>query len=160
MESNRKNIEKLLAEGNVLRIKPEGCSMYPMFVPGRDEAVIRGKGNYNARRGDVVLYRRKNGMLVLHRLHHREKEGMYMVGDNQVKTEGPVSEGQVIGILDGFIRKGKYISTSNILYKLLSGIWLFMRPLRRPFQLAVAWIKRRIFKGGNGGIYEPEADKK
>ena len=45
MESNRKNIEKLLAEGNVLRIKPEGCSMYPMFVPGRDEAVIRGKGN-------------------------------------------------------------------------------------------------------------------
>ncbi len=151
MESNRKNIEKLLAEENVLRIKPEGCSMYPMFVPGRDEAVIRGKGNYNARRGDVVLYRRKNGMLVLHRLHHREKEGMYMVGDNQVKTEGPVSEGQVIGILDGFIRNGKYISTSNILYKLL---------LRRPFQLAVAWIKRRIFKGGNGGIYEPEADKK
>ena len=71
-----------------------------------------------------------------------------------------VSEGQVIGILDGFIRNGKYISTSNILYKLLSGIWLFMRPLRRPFQLAVAWIKRRIFKGGNGGIYEPEADKK
>ena len=61
-------------------------------------------------------------MLVLHRLHHREKEGMYMVGDNQVKTEGPVSEGQVIGILDGFIRNGKYISTSNILYKLLSGI--------------------------------------
>lgn len=160
MESNRKDIGKLLSEGNILRIKPEGYSMYPMFVPGRDEAVIRGKGQASARRGDVVLYRRENGMLVLHRLHHRRKEGLYMVGDNQVRTEGPLSEEQVIGILDGFIRNGKYISTGNILYRMLSGIWLFMRPFRRPFQLAAAWIKRRTFKGRNGGIYEPEADKK
>lgn len=159
MESNKKDIEKLLADGNVLRIKPEGYSMYPMFVPGRDEAVIHGTGSRNARRGDVVLYRRKNGMLVLHRLHHYGKDGIYMVGDNQIKTEGPVSERQVIGILDGFIRNGKYISTDNFCYKALSGTWLFMRPFRRPFQLAAAWIKK-IFKSRNGGIYEPETDKK
>lgn len=159
MESNRKDIGKLLTEGNVLRIKPEGYSMYPMFVPGRDEAFIRGKGHSHARRGDVVLYRRKDGMLVLHRLQCRRKEGLYMVGDNQVKTEGPVSEGQVIGILDGFIRNGKYISTGNILYKALSGIWLCMRPFRRPLQLLAAWIKRIVFKNRNGGRYEPEADK-
>ncbi|MCI9078963.1 MAG: hypothetical protein HFH68_08580 [Lachnospiraceae bacterium] len=160
MKDSEKDIDKLLACGNVLRIKPYGYSMYPMFVPGRDEAIIRGKGRESARRGDVVLYRRKNGMLVLHRLHHRGREGLYMVGDNQVKTEGPLSEGQVIGILDGFIRNGKYISTGNILYKALSGIWLFMRPFRRPFQLAAAWIKKKTFKRGNGGVYEPEADKK
>ncbi|MFG6329514.1 MAG: S24/S26 family peptidase [Lachnospiraceae bacterium] len=158
--NNKKDIEKLLAEGNVLRIKPDGYSMYPMFVPGRDEAVIRSKGRAGARRGDVVLYRRNNGMLVLHRMHHKGKDGVYMVGDNQVKTEGPLNERQVIGILDGFIRNGKYISADNILYKALSSIWLFMRPFRRPFQLAAAWIKKKIFKGRNGGIYEPEADKK
>jgi len=74
--NNKKDIEKLLAEGNVLRIKPDGYSMYPMFVPGRDEAVIRSKGRAGARRGDVVLYRRNNGMLVLHRMHHKGKDGV------------------------------------------------------------------------------------
>ena len=160
MESNKKDIEKLLADGNILRIKPDGYSMYPMFVPGRDEAFIRGIKGSSAMRGDVVLYRRNNGMLVLHRLQRRGKDGLYMVGDNQVKTEGPLDESQVIGILDGFIRNGKYISTDNILYKTLSCIWLFMRPLRRPFQLAAACIKKKTFKGRNGGIYEPETDKK
>ena len=143
MESNKKSIEKLLAEGKVLRIKPEGYSMYPMFVPGRDEAVIKVAKPGSVRRGDVVLYRRKNGILVLHRLKHRGKDGFYMLGDNQVKTEGPLKEKQIIGVLDGFIRNGKYINTNNILYKILSGIWLFMRPVRRPFQLAAAWIKKK-----------------
>ena len=143
MGNNTKSIEELLEEGKVLRIKPEGYSMYPMFVPGRDEAVIKGIKAGSARRGDVVLYRRKNGILVLHRLHHRGKDGLYMLGDNQVKTEGPLKEGQVIGVLTGFIRNGKYISTNNILYKILSGIWLFMRPVRRPFQFAAAWIKKK-----------------
>ena len=160
MENNKNNIEKLLADGNILKIKPDGYSMYPMFVPGRDEAVIKGAVRGSARRGDVVLYRRKNGMLVLHRLQRRGRDGLYMVGDNQVKTEGPVSEGQVIGILDGFIRNGKYIRADNVLYRALSGAWLFMRPARRPFQLAAAWIKRKISRGRNGGVYEPEADKK
>ena len=34
------DIEKLLQEGNNLCIKPQGYSMYPLFVPGRDEAII------------------------------------------------------------------------------------------------------------------------
>lgn len=82
------DIEKLLQEGNNLCIKPQGYSMYPLFVPGRDEAIIEqvvqevvdttsavkslkerttSKGKKSAvqmktvkelRRGDVVLYRR------------------------------------------------------------------------------------------------------
>ena len=34
------DIEQLLAEGKTIRIKPQGYSMYPLFVPGRDEASI------------------------------------------------------------------------------------------------------------------------
>ena len=32
--------EELLAEGRTIQIKPQGYSMYPLFVPGRDSAVI------------------------------------------------------------------------------------------------------------------------
>ena len=34
------DIEQLLEDGHVIRIKPEGYSMYPFFVPGRDAAII------------------------------------------------------------------------------------------------------------------------
>ena len=35
------DIEQLLEAGEIIQIYPEGYSMYPMFVPGRDAAVIK-----------------------------------------------------------------------------------------------------------------------
>lgn len=34
------NIEQLLRDGNTIKLKPQGYSMYPLFYPGRDEAII------------------------------------------------------------------------------------------------------------------------
>lgn len=144
MDKELKGIEELLSEDNIVVVKPEGYSMYPMFLPGRDEAVIRKAVTDRLKRGDVVLYRRKSGILVLHRIHHRNQDGFYMVGDNQIKVEGPLQEEQVKGVLEGFVRNGKYISTDNILYRAVSGLWLVMRPVRRPVQLIAAWVKKRL----------------
>lgn len=33
------DLEQLLQEGNIIRIRPQGYSMYPLFIPGRDEAL-------------------------------------------------------------------------------------------------------------------------
>ena len=52
------DIEQLLKQGNVIRIKPQGTSMYPLFVPGRDEACIERTDFSSLKRGDVILYRR------------------------------------------------------------------------------------------------------
>lgn len=96
------DIEKLLAEGNTIQLHPQGYSMYPMFCPGRDEAIISPVQDASElKRGDVVLYRRDGGILVLHRI-----------------------------------------------YKLASGIWLFIRPVRRWITVPGAWIKR-LFKHGS-----------
>ena len=35
------DLEQLLRDGNIIRIKPQGYSMYPLFIPGRDEALIQ-----------------------------------------------------------------------------------------------------------------------
>ena len=73
-----------LQEGNII-IKPEGYSMYPLFVPKRDMAVITKADTATLKRGDVVLYRRwdASGILVLHRIVRITKKGFYMAGDNQ-----------------------------------------------------------------------------
>lgn len=124
------DIEQLLKEGNTLRIKPQGYSMYPLFIPGRDEALLRQVPIDTLRRNDVVLYRRSQGILVLHRIWNITSEGFYMVGDNQSQLEGPLKPEQIHGVLVGFIRKGRQISVKHPIYRLLSSLWLRMLPIR------------------------------
>lgn len=50
------DIEKILLCGQTIQIKPEGYSMYPFIVPGRDEVIIEPVGLYIPKRSDIVLY--------------------------------------------------------------------------------------------------------
>ena len=136
------SIEGLLAEGKVLRISPRGYSMYPLFVPGRDEALIAPIETKELRRGNVVLYRREQGILVLHRIFKRDREGIYLVGDNQKEIEGPLPPEQMKGILIGVIRKGRQFSTRHPIYRIFSEIWLLCRPFRPMISHCLAAVKR------------------
>ena len=142
MERKTADIERLLEQGQSIQIQPQGYSMYPLFVPGRDAAVIERTESAGVKRGDVVLYRREGGILVLHRVCRVRKDGFYMVGDNQSQVEGPLQGSQIKGILTGFVRKGKYRSVKNPVYRLASRLWLFLRPLRPGLSRAAAAVKR------------------
>lgn len=143
MERTKADVVKMLGEGLSVRIFPEGYSMYPMFVPGRDEAVIGAVDPKKLRRGAVVLYRRESGILVLHRILRKGKEGFFMVGDNQTQVEGPLQESQIKGVLLAFVRKGRYIPVSHPVYVLASRLWLFLRPVRNPIMQTGAFLKRQ-----------------
>lgn len=138
------NIEALLGEGKSIQIYPQGYSMYPLFVPGRDQAVIAPAETGKLKRGDVVLYRREGSILVLHRIWKRRTDGFYMVGDNQCEVEGPLKEEQIKGILCQIVRKGKCFPVSHPIYQMLSAVWLRLRPLRPFLSRLVAGVKRMI----------------
>ena len=70
-----------------------------MNIPGRDEALIQQTDGTDCHRNDVVLYRRDQGILVLHRICRITSDGFYMVGDNQYEVEGPLRQDQIIGKL-------------------------------------------------------------
>jgi hypothetical protein len=144
VQTKKLDIETLLAEGRTIQLHPEGYSMYPLFVPGRDEAVIAPIGSHVPRRGDVVLYRRAQGILVLHRICRVTAEGVYLVGDNQTQVEGPLAPDQIKGILVAIVRRGKHIKSTQPIYVAASRFWLFLRPVRRPIQLAAAGLKRML----------------
>ena len=137
------DLEQLLQEGNIIRIRPQGCSMYPLFIPGRDEALIQQTDGTDCHRNDVVLYRRDQGILVLHRICRVTSDGFYMVGDNQFEVEGPLRPDQLRGRLIAFIHNGKEISVKNPVYRFLSSLWLGMLPLR-PFCFRLTAFFRRI----------------
>ena len=158
MEQQEKiNLEQLLSEGACIQIKPQGYSMYPLLVPGRDEARIAPIEKRNLKRGDVVLYRRDDnpcyelermhtGILVLHRIVRvdRNQEQFYLVGDNQKQVEGPLRRDQIRGIMVGVVRKGKYFSCANLFYRFLAGIWLCLRPVRPVIAHGIATIGKGL----------------
>ncbi len=143
MQEEKIALEELLEEGKSIQIKPMGYSMYPLFVPGRDEVIIAPIEDAVLKRGDAVLYRREGSILVWHRIWKVKNDGCYMVGDNQKEIEGPLDREQIKGIMTGMIRKGKYISVKNPWYRICVGIWLWLRPFRPTLSKIAARLKRR-----------------
>ena len=137
------DLEQLLRDGNIIRIKPQGFSMYPLFIPGRDEALIQQVPVTSLRRNDVALYRRDQGILVLHRIVRITSEGYYMTGDNQYEIEGPLRPDQFKGKLIAFVHNGRETSVKNPFYRILSGLWLFMLPVR-PFCFRLTAFMRKL----------------
>ncbi|WP_302438349.1 hypothetical protein [Roseburia hominis] len=138
-------IEPLLKAGVCIQIHPQGYSMYPFIDPRRDEVVLAGIEDGSAlRRGDVVLYRRENGMLVLHRIYKIGQDGLYLLGDHQTAIEGPVRREQVKGKMTGTVRDGRYMDVGNPGYRMLSVVWLWLRPARRAIMVPAARLRRMV----------------
>ena len=146
MEKEKIDIEGVLSVGQSVEIYPTGYSMYPLVIPGRDRAVIAPfiRQRDTIRKGDVLLFRRKESILVLHRVCRVTKQGVYFVGDNQKEVEGPIALHQIVGKATGFVRKGHRISVHSPLYVLLTGSWLLLRPIR-PMFWAITKQTRRLF---------------
>ncbi|MBP5529491.1 MAG: S24/S26 family peptidase [Lachnospiraceae bacterium] len=139
--SEKIRITDLLSEGKSVQLHPQGYSMYPLIVPDRDEVIIVPVKNHKIRRGDVLLYRRKNGKLILHRVYRVKNEKLYFAGDNESVVEGPLEMSQIEGIMVSFIRKGKKYKISNILYFIYWQLWLLVLPFRKNIGKAVHKIK-------------------
>ena len=137
-------IEKALKEGKSIQIRPQGYSMYPMLVPGRDEVILEPVKPDEVRRGDCILYRREGSILVLHRVYRVSKDGFYFTGDNQDKIEGPLPPGCIRGKVVVFIRNGKQISVKNPVYKTVAGLWLWLFPVRNQIKIPLAWLKKKL----------------
>lgn len=140
--SEKLNIEELLLSGSSVRFSPHGYSMYPLIVPGRDEVEIIPIDNHTVRRGDVLVYRRPEDKLIIHRVYKVRNNMIYMVGDNQEEIEGPLPKDCVRGLMIGFCHKGRYYGKNNLLYILSWQVWLLLRPFRHKIGAFIHKHKR------------------
>jgi hypothetical protein len=106
--------------------------MFPLLTEQRDSVLIRSLEQTTPKRGDILLYQRANGLLVLHRLYRNKKDGFYFVGDNQTEIEGPLDSSALIAKVVQIRRNGHLFSVRNPVYYLVSRLWLVFRPIR-PF---------------------------
>ena len=94
---------------------PIGTSMMPM-IRARIDTVKLVKPQRKLRKYDVILYQRKDGTYVLHRIIGVKKNSYVLCGDNQFIKEFNVTDDMIIGVVDGFYRGEEYVSNDNKKY--------------------------------------------
>lgn len=124
-------IRSVLDSGGEFQIYPRGTSMLPLLRQGRDwVTVIRPKKDLKAR--DIILYKRKNGAYVLHRILDLSPDGYVLCGDNQDYMENGVQQDQIIGVVNGFGINGRRYSTDSRSMRVYEMLWCLM-PLRKLY---------------------------
>ena len=110
----------------------KGTSMNPLLKQGRDKVYIE-KYTSGAKVGDVLLYKRQSGELVLHRLVKILPSGYVFCGDNHLLLEYGVQDSDVLGICTGYYKNGKFKKLKGFRYSLYLSFWGNNRFLRRIF---------------------------
>ena len=118
------NIENCLQELGYAVVPTKGTSMWPLLKEGKSRVQVVARAGRQIRKGDVVLYRRKDGALVLHRIMQIGEADTFLVcGDHQWKLDEQGQEEQILAIAQGFFRNGHYIDETTRWYRLYKKFW-------------------------------------
>ncbi len=109
-------IEEQVENGGCFYLVPKGKSMLPTIKEGIDTVVLERATSL--KRGDILLYRRKNGQYVLHRLVKIKNGNLTMCGDAQLDFEFNITEDDIIAMVTEIIRNGKSTKISSTKFKL------------------------------------------
>lgn len=117
------NIEQCLKQLGFAVVPTKGTSMWPLLTEGKCRVKITAAEGKMLKKGDIVLYRRKDGTLVLHRIMKVEEDGFWVCGDHQWKLDEKVQEEQILAIAQGFFKNGNYIDEKTWWYRLYKRFW-------------------------------------
>lgn len=139
---------RLLQEDERIESLPlviSGNSMSPFLIGGRDMAYL-SRVTRPVRRGDVLLYQRRSGSYVFHRVFGVTQTGLTMVGDAQTVLEYGIQPDQIIAVMTQAERKGKTISPGDFWWEFFEKIWIRMVPVRRPICHAYTFVYRILHR--------------
>ena len=126
------NIEQCLKDIGFAVVSISGTSMWPLLKEGKSQVQLVSGRTKQLKKGDIVLYRRKDGTLVLHRIVKvGEKDTFLVCGDHQWKLDEQVEEDQILAAAQGFFMNGRYIDEKNWWYQLYKKIWTGNLMMRR-----------------------------
>ncbi|MBR3641435.1 MAG: S24/S26 family peptidase [Oscillibacter sp.] len=109
------NFERVLAEQGELLLPISGVSMLPLLEQDRD-AVHLVPAAVRLQRGDMALFRRANGELVLHRVVRVRPDGYFIIGDNNPQMEFVKNE-QIRAVADGYCKGETYVPCTDETYR-------------------------------------------
>ena len=122
-------IESAVASGKRVKLNVTGSSMCPMLLSTNDTVILEKVEE--VKKYDVLLFKRKSGKYILHRVI-KIKDGVYTIaGDNETKKEYPVYPDEVVARVCIYTRNGKSHSTNGKRFWIYSRLWFLIFPFRR-----------------------------
>ena len=144
-------IEEMVGQGDVFRLTVSGTSMMPFLRNNRDEVVFASLDGRTLKRGDILLYKRREGTYVMHRLYRIEKDGTYtFIGDHQYKVEEGIRREQIKAYVQYAFRDGKKIDCEKgFLRDVMTDYMVFRVNLPGVAYWGMMGIEaiRKVFKG-------------
>lgn len=126
-----------------LPLPVSGNSMSPFLIGGRD-TVYLSPLTRPPRRGDALLYQRRSGAYIFHRVYRVEDGGLTMVGDAQTFLERGIQPDQIVAIMTAATRKGRTIRPGSFWWVFFEKVWIRMRPLRMPVRGLYTALRRLL----------------
>ncbi len=141
------SVEKLIADGAVVPLYVSGSSMNPFLISRRDIVYLRAMHASDLKKGKIVLFKRNNGGLVLHRIKKVLPDGnLLMNGDAQTWSE-IADKNQIVAVVSEIERKGKRKPVDSFNWTLINIVWSLAVPFR-PIIMRL-WFKIRRIKNKN-----------
>ena len=151
MESLAEVIRLQLENGGKATLTVTGGSMLPMLRNRRDMVVLIPPSQ--PQKGDIAFFVRKNGRYVLHRIVAVTETGFLCCGDNQDVCE-PITPEQIVAVVDGFSRKGKFYTLDNFWYRVYKTVWMkffFLRPCYIRTRRCLGNLRKKLTQKTAGG---------
>lgn len=146
-------IRSRLEEGGTVSFTPKGGSMLPMLRANGDSVTL-GYPPEQIKRGTVALFvsgADDEKKYVLHRLVSvdRSRDKYVFCGDKRTECDPPVKREAVIGVVTGFVSRGRASDMKEPGYKLYSA-WMVatrhIRPVSFKLQSAAWRVWRKLFR--------------
>ncbi|MCI6998503.1 MAG: S24/S26 family peptidase [Eubacterium sp.] len=118
------NIEQCLQELGYAVVPVRGTSMWPLLKEGKTRVQVEAIKGKKLRKGDIVLYRREDGTLVLHRIMKIGEQDTFLVcGDHQWKQVEVIRRNQILAVAQGFFKNENYIDDNTWWYRIYKKFW-------------------------------------
>ena len=126
-----------------VRIQLQGHSMRPLIRCRRDYVTIRPIRR-ELKRGDIVLFRRPDGIYVTHRLWKLRGDMVQTLGDNCLDPDNPVRRDAVLGLVTHVTRGTRTFCVDTPVWRFLGRCWSFLQPLHRLRMMAPDVLRSRF----------------
>lgn len=126
------HIERCIKELGCAVVPTEGTSMLPLLKEGKTLVEVEAIKPKQFKKGDVVLYRKNDGTLVLHRIVKAESGDVFTIlGDHQYKNAEQVDKEHILAVMTGFTTNGRRVDEKTLWYRIYKKIWVGSLFLRR-----------------------------
>ncbi len=138
-------VTELLENGHNVKLTVTGNSMMPFLREDIDSIELSIVPFSDLHFLQVPLIKRESGQYILHRIVFKKRSSFYIAGDAHFWAEGPVLPCQLVAVVSGIWRRGRYISPHNFIWYVASFLWWLRLPvtysLKVPYKLIQLLLK-------------------